>query len=386
MPLVVVTIATVVYFQRGRAGQYEVYYAQAVQSAGFARSQTDPNETQEAWEAVFVYLDQAETYRTTPESLALREEAQRALDGLNKVVRLAFQPAIAGGLLSSSQVTRIVATASDLYLIDSSNGHVWRAFDTGQGYELDTTYQCGPGLPGGQDIGPLIDILVSPLEEDRGVTILGLDAAGNLLQCHPGEPPMFLALTAPATGWGQAQAFTTDLGNLYVLDPPVNAVWIYWNSDFSQQPQLFFNDEIPPMQEAIDLSVDKGDLYLLHADGHITLCTFSNLEVSPTRCMEPAPYTDSRIGREGQLLYPHPPFNQLLSTQPPDPSLYLLDPSSQAIYHFSLRLTYQRQLRPQINPVSSPTATETASAFAISPDNRIAFMALGNQVIYAGIP
>ena len=119
--------------------------------------------------------------------------------------------------------------------------------DTGKGYELDTTYQCGPGHPGSQGIGPLIDIIVSPQEDDRGVNILGLDSAGNLLQCHPGEPPVFVTLAAPSTGWGQPQAFTSDLGNLYILDPTANAVWIYWNSDFTQQPQLFFNEEVPPM-------------------------------------------------------------------------------------------------------------------------------------------
>ena len=387
VPLVVVTIATVVYFQRGRTGQYDVYYAQAVQSAGFARTQTDPNAAQEAWDSVFTYLDQAEVYSITPESLALRAETHQALDMLNKVVRLEFNSAIAGGLPVTAQVTRLLATASDLYILDASGGHVWRAFDTGKGYELDTTYQCGPGHPGSQGIGPLIDIIVSPQEDDRGVNILGLDSAGNLLQCHPGEPPVFVTLAAPSTGWGQPQAFTSDLGNLYILDPAANAVWIYWNSDFTQQPQLFFNEEVPPMQNAIDLAVDKGDLYLLHADGHMTLCTFSNLEVSPTRCTDPTPYADSRPGREGQVLYPHPAFNQMQSTRPPDPSLYLLDPSSQAIYHFSLRLTYQRQLRPLSNLDSAnSTEIEPASAFAISPDNRIVFMALGDQVIYAGMP
>ena len=75
------------------------------------------------------------------------------------------------------------------------------------------------------------------------------------------------------------------------------------------------------------------------------------------------------------------------STQPPDPSLYLLDPSSQAIYHFSLRLNYQRQLRPDTDLLlEASTPEKPATAFTISPDNRITFMALGNQVLYAGMP
>lgn len=387
VPIVVVTIATVVYFQRGRTGQYDVYYAQAVQSAGFARTQTDPNAAQEAWGTVFSHLDQADVYGITQESLALRAEAQQALDGLNTIVRLEFNSAIAGGLPTTAQVARLLAIASDLYILDSSNGHVWRALGTGQGYEIDTTYQCGPGPQGSQGIGPLIDIIPSSEVSDRGVNILGMDSSGNLLQCHPGEPPEFISLAAPSTGWRQPKAITLDQGNLYVLDPEANAVWIYWNSDYTQQPQLFFNETVPPMENAIGLTVDKGDLYLLHADGHMTLCTFSNLEVSPTRCTDPAPYSDSRPGREGQVLFPHPAFSQMQTTRPPDPSLYLLDPSMQATYHFSLRLTYQRQLRPLGN-LDSATSPETdpSSAFAISPDSRIVFMASGNQVMYAGIP
>ncbi len=387
VPLVVVAVATVVYFQRGRAGQYDTYYAQAVQSAGFARTQTDPIAAQQAWDAVFSYLDQAKDYGITPESLALRAEAQQALDALNNVVRLEYNSAIVGGLPLTANVTRLLPIASDLYILDSSNGNVLRAIDTGQGYEIDTTYQCGPGGPGSQGIGPLIDIIPSTELSDRGVNILGLDSSGNLLQCHPGEPPEFISLAAPSTGWGQPQAFSADQGNLYILDPAANAVWIYWNSDFTQQPQLFFNESVPPMGNTVDLAVENDDLYLLHNDGHMTLCTFSNLEASPTRCTDPAPYSDSRSGREGQVLLPHPAFSQMQTTRPPDPSLYLLDPGSQAIYHFSLRLTYQRQLRPLGNPeATASTEIEPASAFAISPDSRLAFLASGNQVMYAGMP
>jgi hypothetical protein len=387
VPLVVVTIATVVYFQRGRAGQHEVYLAQAVQAAGFARSQTDPQAQLGAWQEVLRYLDEADAYQVTPNSQQLRFEAHQVTDDLNMITRLIFQPALTGNLPDTTQISRMAVTDSDLYLLDTSDGHVWRAFSAGVGYELDETYQCGPGFPGSQNIGPLIDILVSPNGEQSGATLLGMDGNGNLLHCHPGEPPLYNVLTAPSTGWVQPQAFTADLNNLYVLDPQANAVWIYWNRDFTQQPQLFFDEQVPPMKSVIDLAVDKSDLYLLHDDGHITVCTFSELGVAPTRCTDPAPYTDSRPGREGQLFSPHPVFNEIKSTLPPDPSLFLLDPDSRAIYHFSLRLTYIRQYRPQIDlDTIVVSAAEPASSFGLSPDNRVVFMALGNQVIYAGMP
>jgi hypothetical protein len=387
VPLVVVTIATVVYFQRGRAGQHEVYLAQAVQAAGFARSQTDPQTQLVAWQEVIRYLDEADGYQFTPNSQQLRFEAQQVIDDLNMITRLVFQPALTGNLPETTQISRMAVTESDLYLLDSSDGQVWRAFSSGVGYELDETFQCGPGFPGSQNIGPLLDILALPKSEESGATLLGMDSNGNLLHCHPGEPPLFNVLEAPSTGWVQPQAFTINLGNLYVLDPQANAVWIYWNSDFTQQPQLFFDEQVPPMESVIDLALDKSDLYLLHDDGHITVCAFSELGVAPTRCTDPAPYTDSRPGLEGQLLSPHPAFTEITSTLPPDPSLVLLDPDSRAIYHFSLRLTYIRQYRPQIDLDSIvAVAAMPASSFGISLDSRVIFMALGNQVIYAGMP
>ena len=138
----------------------------------------------------------------------------------------------------------------------------------------------------------------------------------------------------------------------------------------------------------IDLAVDGNDLFLLHADGRMTQCTFSELEVSPTRCVDPLPYTDTRPGREGQAFASPPAFTQILATQPPDPSLLILEPERQSIYLFSLRLTFQRQYRPEIQPGSSlrSAALPAATAFGISPDKRFVFMAFGNQVSYAAVP
>jgi hypothetical protein len=96
---------------------------------------------------------------------------------------------------------------------------------------------------------------------------------------------------------------------------------------------------------------------------------------------------DSRPGREGQPYFPYPAFSQIKRTQPPDPSIYLLDPAEQSIYHFSQRLAYQRQLKP-IQPLSpNPDGSvDPASAFTFSPDNRIVFLVVSNQVYSAGKP
>jgi hypothetical protein len=142
------------------------------------------------------------------------------------------------------------------------------------------------------------------------------------------------------------------------------------------------------MKDVIDLAVDKSDLYLLHEDGHVTLCTYSDLGVSPTRCTDPIPYVDSRPGRENQPFVLTAPFTIIQSTQPPDPSLYFLEPNSQSIYQFSFRLmTYHRQYQP-LAPykAGTPPSPIPATAFNISSDNRTAFLAFGNDILYASMP
>lgn len=377
VPILIVAVAATVYFQRGRASQYQVYMDQARESAQEAISQTDPLEIRTDWEIALDYLNKAESFLTTQDSRALRLQARSALDELDGVERLEFQPAIAGGLGSSVVVSRMVATATDLYLLNAAEGNVLRAELTGQrGYEIDPNFQCGPGV----GIGPLIDIVPLPTGNNQKASIMGMDANGNLLTCIPDSPPLRSSMAPPSSNWGAPMAFTLDTGDVYVLDPQTNAVWIYRGQNFGEQPRLFFGDQVPFMQDVIDLAVNRSDLYLLHNDGRLTTCTYSGLQESPTRCEDPSTFTDPRPGRENTSKIGDAQFQQILFTPPPDPSIYLLDPANQAIYHFSLRLTLQRQFR-----AMDPLAGGNATAFAISP-NRTVLIAAGNQVVYANLP
>jgi hypothetical protein len=168
------------------------------------------------------------------------------------------------------------------------------------------------------------------------------------------------------------------------MDPAKNAVWIYPN--LVDPPRPFFTGDPPDMKDVVDLAVQRDDLYLLHSDARLTLCTFTGMEVSPTLCAL-LTYTDSRPGLEGQLFIPDLPFLQLAISQPPDPALYLLEPGAQALHHFSLRLTFQQQFRPlsALTP-APPGQFEPATAFALTPDKRVAIMAVGDQIFYAGLP
>jgi hypothetical protein len=229
----------------------------------------------------------------------------------------------------------------------------------------------------------LIDIAALPRGQEDGATILGMDANGNLLRCIPGEEdaPIAIQMAPPDLNWGQPTEFALENGNVYVLDSQTNSVWVYWaNDNFSELPTYYFGNQIPPLKSVIDMSVKDGDLYLLHDDGHITVCNYSSYVDAPTRCTDPAEFIDLRAGYQNGSVMQGTNFQQMQLAPPPDPSLYLFDPQAEAVYHLSMRLAFQRQYRP-----SQPLLGETATTFAVGP-NRQAFVATNEQVYVAIMP
>ncbi len=381
IPVVVVAISSFFYFQRGLGVESQMAFQEAAQAAQLAREQTDPVAQRQAWEETLQILNQVSASQTTPQASELRNEVATSLDALNQVRRVDYQPAIVGGLPANVKIIRIVSTGDNLYLLDGNSSSVLRASYTAQGYVLDVEFQCFPNTP--SQVGPLLDMLPGSSNSESPSDILTLDPKGNLLYCQTDSVPNLQTLQPPAArSFAALQAFTEDLNYLYVLDPPANAVWVYPANNLSQEPRLYFDEYTPPMQDTIDLATASDELYLLHADGHLTLCQTSNLDVSPTRCTEPAPFLDSRPGLEELPLVPVNPYTQIEYSQPPDPALYLLEPTGQAVDLFSLqRLTYQRRYLP-VNALAGGAAT----AFTIDPVNRIIFLAAGNSVYYGRIP
>jgi len=381
VPILVVILASMVYFQRGRAAQYEIFFLQATEHAEYAETLTDPNEQRIAWETTLAYLDQAEAYQSTSDTEALEAYALNHVDNLNVIERLVFKPALTRSLKEGSRITRMVAIDNDLYLLNVEEGIVLRATLSSKGYILDQTFQCGPGPYEGYIVGAIVDISALPTVDGSNATILGIDANSNLLYCAPGIPPVAGALTQDQLEWSPPKKITINMGDLYVLDPQSNSVWIYRGLDVSKQPQRFFSGQNPSLEYAIDLAVNNNTLYVLHADSHITTCEYSAMVGSPTRCEDPATFMDPREGLEDGALVYGARFNEILFLPPPDPSIYLLDPFTQAVYHFSVQLAYQRQFRSQNQLPNDP-----ASSFTINRGNLTIFMAIGNQVYYANLP
>jgi hypothetical protein len=386
VPLVVVAIAWTVYTQRGQESVYTDYLDQAFVIASQAEGETDADVLRQIYSDALVALDRAEQQQVSDQSTALRSQIQGAYDDLEWIERLDFQPAIIGGLESGLLVSRIVVADEDLFLLDASGGRVIHAELSPQGYEIDRGFLCGPGLQN----GPLVDIVPLPRsglddilsEGGEQPKLLGIDANGNLLYCRTDGPPIARELPTPDSNWGRVEAMRYDSGILYVLDPGTNAVWYYPGEGglFNERPGFFFDESVPNLRNVIDIAVDRSDLYLLHDNGEMGICVYSSLETAPTRCSDPANFTDPRKDRgvgptiEGVL------FTQSQFSQPPEPSIYLMDPINRAVYHFSVRLTQQRQYRAR-----TPLPEGGVTAFVVGPNRRL-FLAQGDRLYVAQLP
>jgi hypothetical protein len=202
--------------------QYQDYYNMAMVQAAQAHGQTDPAEVRRAWDSTLYYLDLANRYQVTQDSLNLRQEAQTALDNLESIVRLDFSPAIVGGLDRTLQINRMAATNTDLYLLDASHGSVIRATLGSQGYEVDTNFVCGPGQYGTLTVGKLLDIEALQMSNDYNARVMGIDASGTLLYCGFNMQPEAVPLTPPPFGWQGITAFALDTdGKIHRFSNPV---------------------------------------------------------------------------------------------------------------------------------------------------------------------
>ncbi len=391
VPLLVTAVAGTVYFRKGQAQEQQLYMQQAQQFAAQAAKDKTPSLQRNDWNQALAFVIKAEVYGRTDASRALHKKAQQALDNMDGVIRLAMLPAIAGGFASSINITRMVATNTDVYLLDSTQGRVLRLFLTGQGYQVDPQFKCGQGPAGGGIIvGPLIDITAIPPDAPNKATLLAIDANGNILYCTPGDIPLSKMLPQPQGYWGTISGITFSGRSLYVMDTKLSAVWIFKGDStlgFGDPPTLFFGNDVPSLGDVVDMIIYSDDLYLLHNDGQMTRCTYSNFQNSPTKCITPIPYMDERPGAKPRpTKFPNTKFSQMLIAQPY--SIYIMDLKKPALYHFSLSLSMQQALVPDQDG-DYPLPNSIPTAFTVMPDlsaSRRAFIAYGNQVFYAPLP
>jgi hypothetical protein len=384
VPVIIVAAASVVYLQLGRAEQGRQYYLQANNTAASALTLEDPLAQRQELLSAEGYLKQAETSGGVPPARLdeLQVRINLELDRLDHILRIEYRQALVDALDPAVRISRLVVDFDDLYMLDSAGNRVLHAIETFQGYQVDQDFQCSPEYAGG-GVGALVGISAWPDGYEPSASIMGMDHAGNLIFCEPGISPVVGRLASPPnTSLKKVTALTMDQASLYVLDPPSNAIWFYPGAQIDLEPNLFFGDDIPPLNTVIDIAANLQEIYLLYSDGHLALCFDAVPGISQPKCTNPQPFLDFREGRENADFIPDRPFTQIVSNASPDPSLYLLEPENQAVTQFSFRsLGYLHEYRP-VRQLDGGSAT----AFAIRGVDRLVYLAVGSQVYFGVIP
>lgn len=384
IPLIIVTLVAALYLGRGRAQQYQAFLIEAQAAVTEAQAADSPDLAAKGWRLAQYYLEQASRYQEDDALLALQQQVQSALDELDLVVRMEFAPVISGGFGGDARISHLAATASDLYVLDSATPRLWHTWATGRGYEINRDFDCLDGPDSVSGMGTPVDIAVQAEPGALGAEgVVAIDADGTLLYCAPDRRSLTGQITPPSTGFGLIKAMDVFADTLYILDPQANAVWLYDATGglFSGEASIYFVEDVPDLNDAIDLAKSQDDLYILHSDGSLDRCLRSlENEGAGSRivvnCEQDLRFRDDRQqGSESQVI-PDAVISELIYSPPPEPSLYFLDAAERVVYHYSMRMIYQGRIQPA-EPFNS-----NVTALTLGPPNDL-FVASGNQVLYA---
>ena len=393
MPAAVIISSILIYSNFGKEEQYNSFMDLAREKSAIAESVPNKSDSKAIWEDVLSLAADAEKYRVTGESRQLFLQAQSILDGMDLATRLSFRPAITQPFPDGAQITRIKDGTSGIYLLDDASGNVLRVFVNTKGFlELDGEFQCTPGQYGLVDMGKVVDFVILPAN-DKGYKIMAVDASGDLLYCQPGNLPYSRTLTVPEGGWGMVSNVIFSEKRLIITDTEKNNIWIYEslkesNNEldgivFVETPTSFFDEDIPDIGGVIRPVINQQDLFLLHEDGHMTLCQYGYEDVGATTCEDPVPFTDDRISSENKKpwIFMGTHFIEMDHAALPNQSIYILDDVSGTIFQFSMQLNLERTLKPQTNP-DFPLPQSAPTGFGILSDQEV-LLAFGNQLFTA---
>jgi hypothetical protein len=375
VPLIVVAVVSMVYLRRGRSEQFQEYMLQAQAAVITAKMEADPVTAAAAWEQASQLLELASGYGSSESFEAMRSEVRSTLDGLNKVFRTEFFPAVSGGFGSGAEPSALAASSTDLYVLDRGREMLWHTWATGRGYEIDRDFECF-GTVNLPDITDPVDVALQSAPGALGVEgIVIVDADGTVMYCAPGATPLLTQLTPPDVGWRQIRAIDVFQDRLYVLDPGANAVWMVDASDnlFTGNPARYFNEIVPDLTNAIDLEMAQDELFILMSDGELLRCRRKGGEAE---CAQDLRFTAEQLAAEPTDRIPGASPIGMVYAPPPEPSLYFLDGGGNGVHHYSMRLVYQGILVPEPSLSGQPTA------ITYGPPGDL-FIAVGSQVYYA---
>ncbi|MDO9085489.1 MAG: hypothetical protein Q7U53_04690 [Anaerolineaceae bacterium] len=384
-------IGITVYLQSGIGSQQKELIANANLLVSDALDESDSQNQILMYDEAMRLVIESENYGKSDSVDQLKQFIQLELDKLQGVTRIEVQSTILGGLDRRIQISRMgINPNGDLYALDSGTGRVIRMIATRPDYVVDTTFNCGPGKYDEIIVDSLIDIEPVNFPNRLNTSLIAIDTRGNLLLCIPGSEPVGIQLKRSDMNWGEIKSIAFNGFNLYVLDigDKTRDIYRFKSNDyaFDLNPESIFASNIPEnLAGSNDIAVSQDELFLIHANGQLTRCNLFGGSTQSS-CENNIGYGVIMDGktRENISVLSGTQFDQVYLTLPPDPSIYFQDVIGKSIYHFSMALNMQQQIRPNLNNKPLDLTSELTS-FAVSP-NGIVHFAYGNQIYFGYLP
>ncbi len=388
VPVMVVAAALAVYIHQGRLERRAYWAAQAQVALAQAQHASDPLAQRDAWARALHALNLALSYGHDPDLARQRDAVRAALDRLDGTVRLPFQPVLVGSYGKRVRFEQLALGLQDVYVLEAKRQQIWRFQWTGGAlaFEPDSEFRCRKEQVGTLTLEAFVGLAAFPPAR-FSFQILAVDRAGHGLMCAPGAMPQGHLLPEPRQGWGTVRLAKVADDRLYLLtrraDPnqPGQAEDILYLLDLKRLPntvpQVLFRQTTPiDLANVVDFAVLRGEIYFLFVDTQVARCQLFSTE--GPKC-EALTYQDPRPGRQDGPVMTEARFRYIHASAIPEPSLYLFDPDQQAVYHFSLRLRFDRQYRP-----SEPVQAEfTHFAVGLDPSGASTLFLLSTNQVYA---
>ncbi|NPA06420.1 MAG: hypothetical protein GXO54_03350 [Chloroflexi bacterium] len=388
VPVMVVAAALAVYIHQGRLERRAYWAAQAQAALAQAQHAGDPLTQRDAWARALHALNLALSYGYDPDLARQRDAVRAALDRLDGTVRLPFQPVLVGSYGNRVRFEKLALGLQDLYVLEAKRQQIWRFQWTGGAlaFEPDSEFRCRKEQLGTLTLDTFVGLAAFPPARFPFQT-LAIDRAGHGLMCAPGELPQAHMLPEPRQGWGTIRLAKVADDRLYVLTRRVNPEHPEQPEDIlylldlkrltNTVPQVLFRQANPiDLANVVDFAVLRGEIYFLFVDTQVARCQLFTTE--GPKC-EALTYQDPRPGRQDGPVMTEARFRYIHASAIPEPSLYLFDPEQQAVYHFSLRLRFDRQYRPP-----EPLEAEfTHFAVGLDPSGASTLFLLSTNQVYA---
>jgi len=346
--MLAVVIVTRLQYEDARRDEFGDYQARAQAMYDQATTSGDLAATRQGLADALIVTEEGLSIAPGDEMLmSLKRRIEHQLDQINSVERiytfykLADLDNVAKG---SGDTSRIVVQGIDLYLLHRGSDRAIHFLlnDVGDALQPvggDPTLLRSGEVVGGTRVGDLVDIAWMRAGGQRTLdAFVALDREGSMFAYDP-QTGIEALPVADADTWIKPEAIGGYFGNLYVLDPLLNAILKYVPTDnaYTSPPTSYLNPVLGiDLTGAVDMAVD-GNMYVLFANGDIVKF-YEGERVAFTQNGLPSPMrSPSAIFVSGEQEPTAEGF------------VYVADTGNQRILQFDKDGNYMRQLKARLD-------------------------------------